>query len=453
MRSPFFLALLTLLQCAYAAPQPSISWTFETSSEVKAVAVSADGNYFTAVTSDGSVYLLASDGSMLWRSNLGEPGTDVDISGGGEFVVAAGENKFNLFDREGEALLMEGKPLGDIRGVDIASDGSMMVAGSSDHNVYSFDKQGNTIWAFDAGASVQSVSISDDGANIALGTSSGNILLLRRNGSLVWRVELGRYVGNVDFLDDEVVVRAGRGITHLLAGGEIVWTEYFAPEIVAIDANGYGRAIAVMTSDGELHVLSENGGKLWEYSLAGGNSVAISWDNSVLAAAGNNVIRISPPDLRPPAIEFLSPANGSTVSGVVSIDVRAGESLSAARALVDGNLACASLPCAWDTATTAKGLHRITVIAEDESGNVAEASIEVRTETTVPGVGIVTEKLAEAVGGAETTAEDFAPRILRKRRFVLETSPLTLVLVGMILFIGIVYLRGGGRGYHWKGRR
>lgn len=414
-----------------------------------------DGDRFAAVTEDGYVYLLSGNGSVLWRSGLGAPGISVDLSENGELVVAGGEDKANLFDGEGNTTWKGGRDVGDLRDAAIASDGSAIIVGSADHNVYSFDRFGNIRWVFDAGASVQAVGISRYGESVAAVTSAGDVIMLRSDGTPVWRAELGRYIGGVDFLGDGVVVRARSGV-HLLEGGEIVWSEYFGSEIVAIDADDWSRAIAVMTANGEIHVLDETGRKRWKHALRQvGNSVALSRHGGVLVATGKSISYLSPPDLRPPVIKIVNPSNGSTVSGVVSIDAVADEPLGRLRVLIDGNFACESLPCSWDTGAWALGPHRITMRAEDTSGNAAEASIEVNVaEEIIPEVGELKEKIEEAVGGVEISPEEIAPRILRKRRMVLDISPLALLLAAMILVVAAVYLRGGKRkGYHWKRRR
>jgi poly(3-hydroxybutyrate) depolymerase len=99
----------------------------------------------------------------------------------------------------------------------------------------------------------------------------------------------------------------------------------------------------------------------------------------------------------PPVVSVTSPSNGSTVSGTVSINVRATDDVEVAgvRLELDGTdlgpLAAAgtagTYSLSWNTATAANGSHVLRAVADDIAGNLAIASTLVTVENTGGGGG------------------------------------------------------------------
>ncbi|MGE3623993.1 MAG: Ig-like domain-containing protein [Bdellovibrionales bacterium] len=89
-------------------------------------------------------------------------------------------------------------------------------------------------------------------------------------------------------------------------------------------------------------------------------------------------------DDSPPVATVLSPADGSTVTGIVTIRGEAVDNIAVTRIIitVDGEELCSlananRISHKWDTRDAEPGRHVISIIAEDASGNIGAASVNV----------------------------------------------------------------------------
>ncbi len=92
------------------------------------------------------------------------------------------------------------------------------------------------------------------------------------------------------------------------------------------------------------------------------------------------VIPLPPPDTTPPTVKFLSPANGSTVSGNVMVTIQAADNVAVTQVqiLKDGNVVSSSTSYSWNTnPKKEKGVHTFTAKAYDAAGNPASATLTV----------------------------------------------------------------------------
>lgn len=99
----------------------------------------------------------------------------------------------------------------------------------------------------------------------------------------------------------------------------------------------------------------------------------------------------------PPVVSVTSPSNGSTVSGTVSINVRATDDVEIAGVRLELDGTDLGLPAptgaegayslSWNTTTTANGSHVLRAVANDRAGNLAIVSTPVTVENTGGGGG------------------------------------------------------------------
>ena len=133
---------------------------------------------------------------------------------------------------------------------------------------------------------------------------------------------------------------------------------------------------------------------------------AFSWDSTALAgssaslvaraydAAGNAassaavVVSVGggtppPADTTPPTVAITSPGNSSVVTGMVTVNVKAGDNVAVASlsVYVDGKVVSsgnsASTSYKWNTRKAASGTHTISATAKDTSGNQTSTLIQV----------------------------------------------------------------------------
>jgi hypothetical protein len=113
-------------------------------------------------------------------------------------------------------------------------------------------------------------------------------------------------------------------------------------------------------------------------------------------------------DTAAPAVGISSPANQSTVGGVVSIVAAASDNVAVVGLAfqLDGTPVGAELTSApysltWNTALASNGAHALTAIARDAAGNTSMASVIVNVfnDTTAPSVTITSPANLSTVGG------------------------------------------------------
>jgi len=99
---------------------------------------------------------------------------------------------------------------------------------------------------------------------------------------------------------------------------------------------------------------------------------------------GGGTIPPPPADTTPPTVAITSPGNSSIVTGVVTINVKAGDNVavSSLSVYVDGKVVStgnsASISYKWNTKKAASGAHTIGATAKDASGNQTSTTIQVK---------------------------------------------------------------------------
>lgn len=111
-------------------------WRHKAEDYMWGAAVSPDGSYIAAGSSDGRIYFFNRKGKLLWTYRTEGYVWGVSISSDGKLIAAgSSDGKIYLLNIRGE-LLWSYKTSGDVMDVSIASDGSYLAAASLDMNVY-----------------------------------------------------------------------------------------------------------------------------------------------------------------------------------------------------------------------------------------------------------------------------------------------------------------------------
>lgn len=121
-----------------------------------------------------------------------------------------------------------------------------------------------------------------------------------------------------------------------------------------------------------------------ELKNSGGNFLTI---NTPAVAKGK------PPksgiDATPPAVNFITPSNGSSVSGTVGIEVNASDNVGVASVILDINgshfdsTTIAPYNFSWNAASVAAGTYTLTATAKDGKGNSGSNTITVAVNTAI----------------------------------------------------------------------
>lgn len=138
-----------------------------------------------AGTRDSLISLFSPDGKRLWRAQLADDVTSVAVNGNGARVVAGSlDGRISMINgARGEVLWQTDLPKAvscnsrersACVGVDISADGTRVLAGTKDGDVYLLDAEsGELLQTINLGAPISAVSLSEDGETWLLGTRDG----------------------------------------------------------------------------------------------------------------------------------------------------------------------------------------------------------------------------------------------------------------------------------------
>ena len=251
---------------------------------VSALSFSDDGSYLATGSEDNNLNFYYTDGDLLWNYNKMEEGVmDVSVSSDGSYIAAVDQIRVYLFTKEG------GEPLWvhEMQGftVAISSDGSNIVVGTQKGEVTLLDKEGNLLWTLRTGDVVNDVSISSNGSYMVAGSSDHNIYLYNKDGEL-WNHKFDDDVMKVSISPDgsSIVSKLeNESIFQLNQEGEILNSNnYIADRVEGMSISSDGLYIA----DRSGYVYFFRGGELiWEYYTDSkiSNDFSISSDGTYIA--------------------------------------------------------------------------------------------------------------------------------------------------------------------------
>jgi len=142
------------------------------------------------------------------------------------------------------------------------------------------------------------------------------------------------------------------------------------------------------------------------------------WDSSYgygrinAARAVNAAIGGSGADTNSPTVNIVSPANGATVSGIITAQVSAADNIGvvSVNLSVDGNSlgtnASSPFGFSWNTTTVINGSHTLLATARDAAGNASSFSVTVMVSNTPAPSDAVspTITITSPAGGAKVSA-------------------------------------------------
>lgn len=149
---------------------------------------------------------------MKWEKKVDEPYGFFWVKASDDFSVFAADQakhppelgkptNFYMFDSDGNILWKQ--PTGnECWGIDIAKDGSKVVAGCHDNKVYAVGRDGNSLWDFDAGAMVRSACFSADGKKALSGALRNLYMFDSETGSKKEISWIDEWFRNCKFYED-----------------------------------------------------------------------------------------------------------------------------------------------------------------------------------------------------------------------------------------------------------
>jgi outer membrane protein assembly factor BamB len=260
---------------AFDAARGGQLWSFDTHSRITtSPAVGADGNVYVG-TRRGLV-AVTPQGTLAWSTPLRRiKGSSPAIGPDGTIYVATSGGSVAAVSREGAIVWL--RDLGgrscSIVG-SIAIRGDRLYVGAADGNLRALDRaNGNVVWAYQAGAAIESgVSLGPDGT-VHFGTENGRVFSLTDAGAsatLRWVAVLGG--GKI--LSTPAIDRAGNVYVggndrkvHALAAanGAVLWTYLTRGLVRSAIAIGIGGQVFAGSTDRTVYALGErrSGADCW----------------------------------------------------------------------------------------------------------------------------------------------------------------------------------------------
>ena len=241
---------------------------------------------------------------LLWSYKTVSTVGEVSVSSGGNYVAAGSEDhKVYFFDKDG-GLLWSYKTGDEVYGVSVSEDGNYVAAGSKDNKVYFFNKGGKLLWSHKTGGKViHGVSVSADGNHVAVGSGDNKVYFFNREGKLLWSEGNYGSLYDASVSPDGNYVAAGdwgatwgwealsrNNVYFFNKEGKLLWS-YEAKTTgfsVSLSSNGNYVAAGSRSPDNKLYLFDKEGKLLWNYGV--GNdiySVSISSDGNYVAAGSN----------------------------------------------------------------------------------------------------------------------------------------------------------------------
>lgn len=462
-RALLLFGLLLLLIPANGQGQ-GIPWSREIPSGVADIDTDESGKYFAVASKGKRLYLFNDSGGLLWEAETELELQSIALAPGGEYVVAGDKYSLYMFNSSGNLTWKQS--IGDnVRDIATSTEG-YIAAGSSNEYLYLLGKNGSVLWRYKGDGPILAVDISLAGDRVAAGTSTGTVYVLGSTGALVRQQSIGRYVLSLSFIGDNVVT--GSRFAQMLDQGGERWFYVPTGEVKRVAVARKKEQVLLSDETGIIYVLNSVGNLVKKYEPGkGGLILATNSEGNKIAAAGATEAFLFVTEAAGHYyINFTSPRQGDKVSGVVSINASMDYPYQNLVVRIDGNYACGSLPCNWDTSASKEGKHNITLVLLGAGGDTIEATIDVFIERTVIPLptnktGEITETISNLTGALknqtnytqaiEKTRTEFKDR-LRLDDFVRLVILGVAILIPIWVLIKVLKLLHGASRYRWRGR-
>jgi|GEM_PF-2063326 len=441
------------------------SWSREIPMGVMDIDTDDAGKYFVVASKGKVLYLYNETWGLLWEREVEMPLQSIALAPGGEFVVAGDEYNLYKFNKSGN--LTWKYSIGDnVMDIAISSEG-YVVAGSSDEHVYFLMDNGSVLWSYKGDGAILAVDISTGGNRVVAGSgsASGAVYVLDGSGSLLQQHNTGRYVKSLSFLGDNVII-GSRFVRMLDQEGER-WFYVPQGEVNRVAFSRKSERVILSDEKGIIYVLNSVGNLVKKYEPGrGGLILAATIDGYRIAAAtSTEAFLFVTEEAGQYYINFTSPLPNAKVSGVISINATLDYPYQTLLVRIDGNYACGSLPCNWDTSAAKEGLHNITLVLFKDEKDSIEATIDVIVERRIISLPTnKTEEIGETLSNLSETLKNQSnyTQVIKKTKRIKDRLNLDdikrLVIIGIVILIPlwviikIIRLLSGTSRYRWRGR-
>jgi outer membrane protein assembly factor BamB len=259
-------------------------WQYPTEDTINLTPAAHGDSIYLPLAAGAMVSLRASDGQMIWKSDMGgtfsaAPAADArgayvateTIATGGQqsFYRATGALRA-LSSKSGVTLWMHTLPQ-PIRGA-LTTSATTIFAGTADGRIYAFDKETGAVkWLAQNNAPFNSQPVLHDG-RLYIGSEDGALLVLaEQTGQILWRYQThGAVRGPVAVANQLVLFGSGDGYVYALDEmlGRMRWRTRTGAGVPSVAATPFGLVVASL--DNFVYLLNyRRGDHVWKRQLGG----------------------------------------------------------------------------------------------------------------------------------------------------------------------------------------
>jgi outer membrane protein assembly factor BamB len=259
----------------------TISWRYESNLTLNLTPGFDDAHIYLPLAGGTIVSLIAANGQLNWRSEMGGELSASPVADKGAVYVASETGKPETGARRATGALRSlGRDGGvtqwmrtlamPLRGSLTLGNGKLF-AGGSDGKMYAFDsRNGEAKWFFDYGAPFNSQPVLS-GTRVYIGSEDGNLLALEEStGKLLWRYRTkGAVRGPVANGNDIVYFGSGDGYVYAVnaTDGRLIWRKRTGAGVQAVVRAG--DELLVASLDNFVYKFSLAGARIWKRRLPG----------------------------------------------------------------------------------------------------------------------------------------------------------------------------------------
>lgn len=259
----------------------TISWRYESNLTLNLTPAFDYARVYLPLAGGTIVSLMAANGQLNWRSEIGGELSASPVADQGGVYVASETGKPESGARRAtgalRALGREGGVTQWMRTLAMPLRGSLalgngkLFAGSSDGKIYAFDsKNGEARWLYDYGQPFNSQPVVS-GSRVYIGSEDGNLLALEEStGKLLWHYRTkGAVRGPVANGNDIVYFGSGDGYVYAVnaTNGRLLWRKRTGAGVQAVVRAG--EELLVASLDNFVYKFSLAGARLWKSRLPG----------------------------------------------------------------------------------------------------------------------------------------------------------------------------------------
>jgi class 3 adenylate cyclase len=235
-------------------------WHRDIGYKIDSVAISKDGQYVLASSSQSpNIYFIA-QGHIRWKYKTKAPMRCLSISEDGRYIIGGAEDStLYLLDRNSKLIWEEYVTTNSVA---ISPDLKYIACGGNDCNIYFFTRYGRLLWRWGTTDYVNSVAIASRDDSVIASSDDRNLYFLNKEGVLLWRTRLKSCGIKVAISEDGDYIVVGCNNQRVYCYDRkcrLKWEYNFCDEISGLSITPDGHCIVIASPWQNFHILNRSG--------------------------------------------------------------------------------------------------------------------------------------------------------------------------------------------------